>query len=141
MPVSGLARARSQHASKAPASGIAQFGSFTMCQGPSHDECCMNGASGHRTVTGGGCQVHRQFGYPLSRRHTLWPENMGTPFYIFRAPPLGKETALHVSRVPIWTLWVRLYKTVSTQQVVSGCVLSVWTLFGLSRAACAPWST
>jgi hypothetical protein len=27
-----------------------------------NDECCMNGARGHSTVTGEGCQVHREIG-------------------------------------------------------------------------------
>ncbi len=61
----------------------------------------------------------------------MWPENMGAPFYIFRASPLGKETALHMSRVPIWTPWARLYKTVSTQQVVSGCCAACMDAFFL----------
>jgi hypothetical protein len=69
----------------APAPGVAQFGSFSLCQGPSNNECCTNGASGHRTVTGGACQVHHESGYPLPRRHTAWPENMGAPPGAFRA--------------------------------------------------------
>ena len=98
----------SHHARKAPGPGVAQYDSFGLCRDPRHDECCMNGASGHRTVTGGGCQVHREIGYPLSRRHTPWPEKMGARPCVLRAPPLGKETALDVSRVPNWTPRVRL---------------------------------
>ncbi len=110
----------SEHARQAPAPGAAQFERCSMCRGPSHDEFCMNGASRHRTVTDGECQVLREIGYTLSTRQTSWPENMGTAICVFRAP-LGKGTALHVSRVPNWTPRVRLQKTISTQQVASGC--------------------
>jgi hypothetical protein len=110
----------SQHARKAPAHGVAQFGSFrnfqpvprTLARRVLHEWGQWTPHS-YRWR----CQVHREFGYPLSRRHTSWPENlnMGAPLHIFRAPPLGKETALHVS----WLLSTDL----------RAAVQSVWTLF------------
>ena len=98
----------SEHARKASVPGVAQFGSYSLCQGLSHDECSMNGASGHRIVASGACHVLREFGYTLSRRHTSWPEKMGTTPCVCRTPQVGKGTALHVSRVPNWTPRVRL---------------------------------
>jgi hypothetical protein len=50
--------------------------------------------------------MHREIGNPLSRRHSSWQENMVARPSVFRAPPLGKETALqwlHTSRGSNWT--------------------------------------
>ena len=70
----------SERAWQAPApwrSTIRTLQPVPACQGPSHDEFCVNGA---RTVAGGDCyhDVLREVGNPLSSRYTSWPENMGT---------------------------------------------------------------
>jgi hypothetical protein len=77
---------------QAPATGAAHFERCSLCRGPSHDEFCMNGASGHRTATDGECQVLQEIGYTLSTRQTSWPENMGTAPCVFRkAAAIGRQ--------------------------------------------------
>jgi hypothetical protein len=81
----------SQHARKAQTLGVAQFDSFSLCQPFKlplsgtfflHDQCCMNGARGHLTVTGGGRQRHRKMsrsenGLPPVKKATFVAEEYG----------------------------------------------------------------
>jgi hypothetical protein len=69
-----------------------------------HKKGCMNGARGHRTVTGGGCQVHeKKMVIPCQEGTLRGRRILGERPCVFRAPQLGKETALHVPWVPNWT--------------------------------------
>ncbi len=119
----------SEHALKAPVSGVAQFGSFSLCQGPLHDECCMNGASGHRTVTGGWCidnlATPCQEGTLCGRR--VWGH------YSIHSGPRSWAKRSHFTcleyqfRPPGWGCTKQYQRSMWSR----AAVLSVWTLFFL----------